>query len=100
MFYVSNPYKTAPKQLTTPLQEKTYAALAHLQLPFERVNTDEAITMKDCIQINEKLNMKMVKTLFLCNRQHTAFYLFITAGDKPFHSKRWELPAFHLPPPN
>lgn len=87
MFYVSNPYKTAPEQFRSPLQEKTYAALAYLQLPFERVETDEAITMEDCILINKRLKMKMVKTLFLCNRQHTAFYLFITAGDKPFRAK-------------
>ncbi len=31
--------------------------------------------------------MDMVKTLFLCNRQQTEFYLFITKGDKPFHAK-------------
>ena len=29
----------------------------------------------------------MVKTLFLCNRQQTDFYLFITVGNKPFRSK-------------
>ncbi len=87
MFYVSKPYRTAPQQFRSPLQEKTYAALAHLQLSFERVDTDEAITMEDCIQINKKLDMKMVKTLFLCNRQQTMFYLFITAGHKPFRSK-------------
>ncbi|TQX38194.1 proline--tRNA ligase, partial [Clostridioides difficile] len=27
---------------------------------FECVDTDEAITMEDCVQINKKLNMKMV----------------------------------------
>ena len=37
--------------------------------------------------MDEKLDMKMVKTLFLCNRQRTEFYLFITCGDKPFKSK-------------
>lgn len=89
MLYVSNPHKTEPEQFRSPLQEKTYAALAHLQIPFDRVDTDEVITMEDCILINEKLNMKMVKTLFLCNRQHTAFYLFITVGDKPFRAKNF-----------
>ena len=29
----------------------------------------------------------MVKTLFLCNRQQTAFYLFVTAGNQPFRAK-------------
>lgn len=41
---------------------------------FISVNTDEAITMEDCIQIKRKLDMKMVKTLFLCDRQQTKFY--------------------------
>ena len=87
MFYVSDVFKSRPERLITPLQEKTYCALADLRIPYERVETDEAITMEDCVQINEKLDMKMVKTLFLCNRKQTAFYLFITAGDKPFRAK-------------
>lgn len=40
--------------------------------------------MEDCILINEKLDMKMVKTLFLCNRKKTLFFIFVTCGDKPF----------------
>lgn len=87
MFFVSTPYGHAPERFGNALQEKTYAVLEQLQIPYERVDTEEAITMEDCVLINEKLDMKMVKTLFLCNRQQTAFYLFITAGEKPFRSK-------------
>lgn len=57
------------------------------QIPFQRVDTDEAITMEDCVTIDEKLDMNIVKTLFLCNRQQTEFYLFITVGKKSFRSK-------------
>lgn len=89
MFFISDIYTTAPSGFKTDLQEKTYHALNILHIPFERVDTDEAITMDDCFQINEKLNVKMVKTLFLCNRRQTAFYLFITVGDKPFKSKEF-----------
>lgn len=42
--------------------------------------------MEDCILINEKLDMKMVKTLFLCNRKKTLFFIFVTCGDKPFNA--------------
>lgn len=87
MFFVSDIFTSAPEKFSTPLQEKTYRALADLHIPFKRVETDEAITMEDCVQIDAKLDMKMVKTLFLCNRQQTAFYLFVTAGEKPFKSK-------------
>lgn len=87
MFYVSEIQTKAPCHFQTQLQELVYKALEKLKIPFERVDTDEAITMEDCVAIDEKLDMNMVKTLFLCNRQQTDFYLFITVGNKPFRSK-------------
>lgn len=87
MIYVSEIERTAPTEYKTDLQKQVYHVLEDLQIPFERVSTDEVITMEDCAAINQKLNMDMVKTLFLCNRQQTDFYLFITKGDKPFHAK-------------
>ena len=80
MFYVSEIQTEAPCRFQTQLREKVYEALEKLQIPFQRVDTDEAITMEDCVAIDEKLDMNMVKTLFLCNRQQTDFYLFITIG--------------------
>lgn len=89
MFYVSDIYTNEPKEFSTELQEKVYKTLKKLSINYERVETDEAITMEDCIEINKKLDMKMVKTLFLCNRQKTNFFLFITSGDKRFDSKKF-----------
>ncbi len=86
VFYVSEIFTASPETFSTPLQRRAYRALEKLGIPFERVETDEAITMDDCILINQKLNMKMVKTLFLCNKQQTDFYLFVTTGDKRFSS--------------
>jgi len=96
MFYVSEIKTGAPEHFQTALQEKAYQALQELQIPFERVETDEAITMDDCVQIDAKLRMKMVKTLFLCSRRQTAYYLFITEGDKPFCSKNFSA-ALNVP---
>lgn len=87
MFYVSDIKNTAPESYQTRLQQMVYQTLVKLHIPFERVHTDEAITMEDCTQIDATLKMKMVKTLFLCNRQKTNYYLFITCGTKPFRSK-------------
>ena len=89
MFNISEIKKEKPVKFKTKLQEKVYSVLDELNIHYERVDTDEAITMEDCILINKKLNMKMVKTLFLCNRQETNFYLFITTGDKKFDSKKF-----------
>lgn len=87
MIQVSEIYTDIPSELTTVVQEQAYQVMEELGISFERVATDEVITMEDCQQINERLKMNMVKTLFLCNRQQTNFYLFVTRGDKPFRSK-------------
>lgn len=89
MFYVSDIYTNEPKEFKNELQEKVYKTLKELDISFERIDTDEAITMEDCIEIDNKLDMNMVKTLFLCNRQKTDFYLFITTGNKKFDSKKF-----------
>lgn len=89
MFYVSEIYKEAPKRFSTRLQKEVYQALDHLKIAYERVETDNAVTMDDCVLIDQKLDMDMVKTLFLCNHKKTLFYLFITTGDKRFDAKKF-----------
>lgn len=65
MFFVSDIYATAPDEFSTPLQEIVYRTLLELNISFERVDTDEAITMEDCVQIEAKLDMKMVNIYLL-----------------------------------
>lgn len=87
MIHVSEPMTDLPQKYKTPLQKMTYKFLSENEIEFSRVENDEAVTMEDCIEIDKALEMKTVKTLFLCNRQKTNFYLFVTAGDKPFVTK-------------
>lgn len=89
MIYVSEIYTTPPREFKTKLQEKVYSTLEELSISYERVDTNEAITMDDCVNIKEKLNTKIVKTLFLCNRQETNFYLYITTANKKFDCKKF-----------
>ena len=89
MINVSCPLQTPPQSYKTPLHQKVYATLQELDIPFSRVDCDPAVTMEDCISIDRRLNVKTVKTLLLCNRQQTVFYLFVTPGDKPFRSKNF-----------
>ena len=89
MFYISEIMTTEPKEYKNHLQKETYKALLQLKIPFERVDTDEAVTMDDCVLIDQKFHMKMVKTLFLCNRKKTVFYLFVTTGEKAFDTKNF-----------
>lgn len=84
MFKVSDPLTTPPPVFSTELQRQVYETFARLEIPFERVDTDPGLTMEDCQHIDEKIGVRIVKTLFLCNRQQTEFYLYVTTDDKPF----------------
>ena len=87
MFYVSEIKRTAPETFSTPLQKKVYEMFSELGIPFERVDTDPGITMEDCRNINAGIGGRIVKSIFLCNRQQTKFYLYVTRDDKPFITK-------------
>ena len=84
MFKVSDPMTTPPPVFSTELQRIVYERFAQLGIPFERVDTDPGLTMEDCQHIDAKIGVRIVKTIFLCNRQQTEFYLYVTTDDKPF----------------
>ena len=84
MFKVSEPITTPPAAFASQLQQKVYETFAACGIPFERVDTDPGLTMEDCQHIDAKIGVHIVKTIFPCNRQQTAFYLYVTTDDKPF----------------
>ncbi len=84
MFKVSDPLTTPPPVFSTALQQLVYETFAGMEIPFWRVDTDPGLTMEDCQHIDAKIGVRIVKTLFLCNRQQTEFYLYVTTDDKPF----------------
>jgi Ala-tRNA(Pro) deacylase len=87
MFYVSEIMKTPPKTFKSPLEKKVYETFEKLDIEYERVDTDPGITMEDCQNIDRVLGDRIVKTIFLCNRQQTKFYIYATRDDKPFVTK-------------
>ena len=89
MFKVSDPLTTPPPSFATDLQRCVYERFAALEIPFERVDTDPGLTMEDCQHIDAKIGVHIVKTLFLCNRQQTEFYLYVTTDDKPFVTREF-----------
>lgn len=84
MFKVSEILTTPPSAFSSELQQKVYETFQSKGIPFERVDTDPGITMEDCQHIDARIVVKIVKTIFLCNRQQTEFYLYVTTDDKPF----------------
>lgn len=78
-----------PKDCTerTARELAVYDLLDRLEIPYGRVDHAPAETMEVCAAIDEVLNCRICKNLFLGNRQQTAFYLLMMPGDKPFKTK-------------
>ena len=89
MFKVSDIITTPPPAFASELQRKVYETFAALGIPFGRVDTDPGLTMEDCQHIDAKIGVRIVKTVFLCNRQQTEFYLYVTSHDKPFVTREF-----------
>ncbi len=89
MFYVSELMSTPPAEYASELQRKVYESFSALGIPFQRVDTDPGITMEDCRNIDARIGVRIVKTIFLCNRQQTEFYLYVTTDDKPFVTREF-----------
>ena len=80
---------TPPPEFSSELQRMVYAAFSERGIPFERVDTDPGLTMEDCRFIDAKIGVRIVKTIFLCNRQQTEFYLYVTPDDRPFVTREF-----------
>ncbi|MDD5824117.1 MAG: prolyl-tRNA synthetase associated domain-containing protein [Firmicutes bacterium] len=85
--YISDITSAAPSDERCPLETKVYETLAELGIPFERVDNDSVEAMEECIEIQDKLGAEIRKTIVVCNRQKTDYYLVVLPADKRFDSK-------------
>ena len=63
---------------------RVYDLLDELQISYQRIDHEAAMTMEACAEIDAVLEATICKNLLLCNRQNTAFYLLMLPGDKSF----------------
>ena len=82
---ISPIYETAPEHASARAAA-SFALLDELGVPYRRVEHEPAETMELCAAISDALRVRICKNLFLCNRQQTAFYLYVTPPDKPFRT--------------
>lgn len=66
---------------------RVYDLLDSLDIHYERVDHEPAMTMEACIEIDKAMGTSMCKNLLLCNRQKTNYYLLLMPGEKVFQTK-------------
>ena len=67
-----------------PKEIRCYELLDSLQIEYQRIDHEPAMTMEACEEIDRTLNAVICKNLLLCNRQKTRFFLLMLPGDKHF----------------
>lgn len=82
------PRKESDSPLSRPDKEwRTYDLLDELEIPYERIDHDKAMTIDACEVIDERLGATICKNLFLCNSKKDRYYLLMLPGDKRFQTK-------------
>ena len=80
--------RPADDSVRLPKERRVYDFLDSLGISYQRVDHEPAMTMEACAAIDEALQATICKNLLLCNRQNTAFYLLMIAGDKHFKTSK------------
>ena len=63
---------------------RCYDLLDSLNVNYQRIDHEAAMTMEACAEIDKALDATICKNLLLCNRQCTQFYLLMLPGGKHF----------------
>jgi len=75
-----------PEDCTGRLEKeiRVYDLLDALDVKYQRIDHEAAMTMEACAEIDRVLDATICKNLLLCNRQCTSFYLLMMPGEKSF----------------
>lgn len=79
--------KGRPSDIRISKEERCYDLLDQLEIPYERIDHEPAMTIEACQPIDCLLDTTICKNLFLCNTQKTRFYLLIMPGKKKFQTR-------------
>ena len=82
MLYISDISTNAPTDERIKTEKTVFSLLQELKIPFERVDNDTVETMEECEEINQILGTEIRKSIFLCNKKKTSFFLIVTPAGK------------------
>lgn len=71
-------------------KQKVLAQLDALQIPYEYYGHAPAVSMEDCLKLPfAAADTVFCKNILLCNRQQTAYYLYVLPPEKPFRTSEF-----------
>ena len=82
MTYISEKRTSAPENITNPTEKKVFALLDKLKIAYECVENDVVESMEECKEVDEALGTEIRKSIFLCNKKKTSFFLIVMPAGK------------------
>ena len=82
MAYISEIKTNQPEGITNETAKKIFNTLDKLNIKYEIVENDVVETMEECKEIDEKLGTEIRKSIFLCNKKKTTFFLVVMPAEK------------------
>lgn len=82
MIFISDISTKAPEKGGNATQDKVFALLDKLCIPYECVENDVVESMDECKEIDVALGTKIRKSIFLCNQKKTSFFLVVMPAEK------------------
>lgn len=73
--------------MENPYSLEIEKVLGEGNMPYQRMEHDPVFSMGSYQEIEQELDCKVPKNLFLSNQQHTKFYLLLMPGEKKFKTK-------------
>ena len=82
MTYISNIRTITPENLKNNTEKKVFEMLNNIHIPYSCVTNDAVDTMEECEDINKVLDVEIRKSIFLCNKKKTSFFLIVLPANK------------------
>ena len=82
MIYISDVQTIVPGNITNPTEKIVFQLLDKLKIPYECVTNDVVETMEECKEIDAALGTEIRKSIFLCNKKKTSFFLVVLPAEK------------------
>ena len=76
-----------PQDKRIDKEERVYDLLDQLNIDYQRIDHEEANTMKVCLEIEKSLKSTICKNLFLVNSNKSQYYLLMLKENKKYKTK-------------
>jgi len=82
MIHISEIMTEAPMESRTKTEKEVLTLLKKLKIDYQLVDNDVVESMEECEEVDQALGVEIRKSIFLCNKKKTSFFLVVLPAAK------------------